>query len=107
MQYKMTINIQYQQMPTSETLSEIVTDKLKKLEQKYQFLIRADVTFKMESNPSGNGKVCDIELSAPGPRIFARSNDDDFEKAAAETISDLERQLRKRKEKFDKRRKAI
>ncbi|GMN11741.1 hypothetical protein MTsPCn9_29240 [Croceitalea sp. MTPC9] len=103
----MTINIQYQQMPTSETLSKIVANKLKKLEHKYQFLIRADITFKMENDPTGNGKVCDMELSAPGPRIFARSNSDDFEKAAAETISDLEIQLRKRKGKFDKRRKAI
>lgn len=103
----MTINIQYQQMPTSESLSEIVTRKLKKLAHKYEFLIRADVTFKLESDPTGNGKVCDIEISAPGPRIFAKSTENNFEKAAAETIHDLERQLRKRKEKFARRKKAI
>ena len=104
---KMTINIQYQDMPTSETLSNIVSNKLKKLAHKYDFVIRADVTFKLENDPSGNGRVCDIELSAPGPRMFAKSNADNFEKAASISLGDLERQLRKRKEKFNKRKKAI
>lgn len=103
----MTINIQYQNMPTSESLNEIVSRNLEKLAHKFQFLIRADVLFKMENDPTGNGKICEVQLSAPGPRIFAKSNENNFEKAAAETLSDLDRQLRKRKEKFSKRKKAV
>ncbi len=103
----MTINIQYVQMPTSESLNTILERNLAKLAQKYDFLIRADVFLKLENDPSGNGKICEIELSAPGPRLFAKSMSDNFEKASAETISDLERQLKKRKEKFSKRRKKI
>ncbi len=103
----MTINIQYVQMPESESLSEIATRNLQKLSHKYEFLIRADVFFKQENDPHGLGKICEITLSAPGPRPFAKSNEDNFEKAAAETIRDLESQLRKRKEKLLKQRRTV
>jgi putative sigma-54 modulation protein len=39
-------------------------------------------------------------LSLPGPRIFATSNERNYELAVKETISDLEKQLKKRKETF-------
>lgn len=103
----MTVDIQYVQMPVSESLSEIVTKNLKKLESKYQSIIRANVFFKLENDPTGEGKVCEMELSTPGPRIFAKSNENNFEKAAATTLRDLERQLKKRKDKFKKRKGAI
>jgi len=96
----MTINIQYVQMPTSEAMNTLMTNKLKKLGRKYDWIIKAEVFFRLENDPSGKGKICEIRLSAPGPRIFAKSSEDDFEKAAAATIKDLERQLEKRKEIF-------
>ena len=98
----MTINFQYVQMPTSEAMNELMTNKLNKLSRKFDFIIRADVFFKMENDPSGMGKICEIRLSVPGPRIFAKSNEDDFEKAAASTIKELESQLQKRKNVFKK-----
>tara|TARA_R110000787_G_scaffold65553_1_gene147465 strand:- start:192 stop:476 length:285 start_codon:yes stop_codon:yes gene_type:complete len=94
-------------MPESSSLSEIVTRNLEKLGKKYQFVIRAEVFFKLGNGTDGNNKICEIQLSAPGPRIFAKSNENNFEKSAANTISDLERQLRKRKEQFERSRKAI
>ena len=93
----MTIDIQYVQMPTSEAMNELISIKLNRLAAKYEWIIRAQVYFKQENDPTGKGKICEMELSAPGPRIFARSNEDDFEKAAANTIKDLEKQLSKRK----------
>src|SRR5690554_390316 len=96
----MTINIQYVKMPTSESMNEYVEKGLKKLANKYEWLIRADVTFKLENNVYGKGNICEIELSMPGPKIFAASTESTFEAAAKETISDLERQLKKRKAKF-------
>jgi putative sigma-54 modulation protein len=94
-------------MPESESLSGIVTRNLQKLVHKYQFVIRADVFFKLGQGNDGNDKICEIQLSAPGPRIFAKSSEDKFEKAAAATLKDLERQLRKRRGKFNKRKKTI
>jgi len=89
-------------MPTSETLNNFVEGDLKKLNHKYPFLIRASVIFKIENDPTEKGRICEIEVSAPGPRVFAKSNEDSFEKAVVNTINDLDRQLRKRKEKINK-----
>ncbi|MBG44267.1 MAG: ribosomal subunit interface protein [Aequorivita sp.] len=96
----MTINIQYVKMPTSEAMNEYVEKKLQKLAEKYDWLIRAEVSFKMENNVYGKGNICEMELSLPGPKIFATSKEATFEAAAKETISDLEKQLKKRKAKF-------
>ncbi|MCW5515546.1 ribosome hibernation-promoting factor, HPF/YfiA family [Muriicola sp. Z0-33] len=96
----MTIQIQYLHMPESDSLNEIVSRHLDKLAKQYQFVIRSQVTFKLENSHDKVNKVCEIELSAPGPRLFAKSMEDNFEKAAAKTIDDLKRQLKKRKEKF-------
>ncbi|NND15335.1 MAG: ribosome-associated translation inhibitor RaiA [Eudoraea sp.] len=98
----MTVNIQYVQMPTSESMTEIVTNKLDKLGKKFDWIISAEVFFKLENDPAGEGKICEIRLSVPGPRIFAKADEDDFEKAAATTIKELERQLKKRKEVFNR-----
>ncbi len=96
----MTINIQYVKMPTSEAMSEFVEKKLGKVAEKYEWIIRADVSFKLENNVYGKGNICEIELSIPGPKLFASSQADTFEAAAKETIVDLERQLEKRKAKM-------
>ena len=69
-------------------------------ENKYNWLIKANVLFKTENDKSGDGKICEIELSAPGPRIFAKSDTDDFEKSMSKTIEDLRRQLEKRQATF-------
>ena len=96
----MTINIQYVKMPTSDSMTEYVEKRLEKLAEKYEWLIRAEVTFKMENNVYGKGNICEIEVSLPGPKIFASSKDETFEGAAKESVLDLERQLKKRKAKM-------
>lgn len=96
----MTINIQYVKMPTSEAMTEYVEKKLQKIAEKYDWIIRADVSFKMENNVYGKGNICEIELSIPGPKLFAATTETSFEAAAKETLLDLERQLKKRKAKM-------
>jgi len=96
----MTVNFQYVGVDISETLSAFTEEKLEKLFNKYEFLISVMVYFKQDENSHDAGKICNMELSLPGPRIFATSNEHNFEVAVRETISDLERQLKKRKEIF-------
>ena len=96
----MTINIQYVHMATSEAMDEYVTEKLEKLREKFNWLINAEVHFSVEHNDNDKGKICKMELSAPGPRIFAQSNEDNYEDAVKHTIKDLEKQLNKRKKTF-------
>ncbi len=96
----MEVHVQYQKMMTSESLTQLLMKKLEGLETKYSWLIKANVLFKTENDKSGEGKVCEIEHSAPGPRIFAKSSSDDFEKSMANTIEDLRKQLEKRQATF-------
>ncbi len=93
----MEINIQFVKMPTSEHMEAFAIKKLKKLAKKYDWIIRAEVFLKLEQKPKGKGKICDIQLSVPGSRIFASSNEDSFEAAVDETIRDLQIMLKKRK----------
>lgn len=99
----MTINVQYVKMQTSEATTAFITKKLDKLGDRYNWVISAQVYFKLENDPSEKGKICEIELSAPGPRLFAKSNEAHFEKAAVATLNDLERQLKKSNDKRNKK----
>ena len=94
----MTVNFQYVNMDVSDTLSAITEEKLNKLAAKFEFIISAQVYFKSDHNDHDAGKICNIELSLPGPRIFATSNERNYEASVNETIRDLKRQLLKRKE---------
>ena len=93
----MKANIQFVHSETKHSAEQLVQRKLDKLENKYDWVISADVMFKEEKSTNGKGKVCAIELSLPGPKVHASSNEDSFEAAAAETVRDLEKQLKKRK----------
>tara|TARA_R110002051_G_scaffold91205_3_gene160306 strand:- start:68744 stop:69043 length:300 start_codon:yes stop_codon:yes gene_type:complete len=94
----MITTFQYVKIKESESLNELTKTQLAKLSKKYPWLIKAQVFFKQENTSEPESQTCEIELSGPGPRLFASTTDIHFETAMKETISDLERQLRKRKE---------
>jgi len=94
----MTINIQFLDMPTSEAMTEYITGKLSRLGNKYDWVINANVSIEKRNDPKGEGKVCKIELSLPGPRVYAESDERNYELSVKETLRDLETQLKKRKE---------
>lgn len=96
----MTVNFQYVNTDVSDTLSSFTEEKLQKLSEKFEFLISAQVYIKHDNKDHEAGKICNIELSLPGPRIYATSNERTYEHAVSETINDLNRQLKKRKEVF-------
>jgi ribosome-associated translation inhibitor RaiA len=93
----MEILVQFVQTENNASAEGLCRRKLESLSLKYDWVIRADVFFKEEKETNGKGKICDIRLSAPGPRIHAASDEASFEAAVAETIRDLEIQLAKRK----------
>lgn len=93
----MTISIQFVKMPGSEALTAYATKKIQKLGDKYDWIISAEVFFKIDNNHCRISKICEVELSAPGPRIFASASEKNFEMAVKETVSELEKQLKKRK----------
>lgn len=93
----MEINVQFVKMQRGDTMEAFAIKKLNKLAKRYDWIIKADVFYKIEKDSTRKGKICDIRLSMPGPRIFATSNGESFELATDETIKDLEKQLKKRK----------
>lgn len=94
----MQVIFEYDNVEGSQRLEDFAKDKLEQLAQKYDDVIRADVFFKKENTTSDEtGKICNIRLSLPGPRLFAEASHDNYENSISESINDLERQLRKRK----------
>jgi putative sigma-54 modulation protein len=97
----MNINFEYHGVKASNRLEILAAEKLEKLLNKYQFVIRADVFFKTENTSEPDtGLICNIRLSSPGPRMFAEASNASFEASIAEAVSDLERQLIKKKGKM-------
>ena len=96
----MTVNFQYVNTDVSETLSAYIQERLEKLSNKNEFLISAQVYVKHDDKDHNAGKICHIELSLPGPRINATSNEATYEAAVNETIRDLKKQLEKRKDTY-------
>src|SRR5690606_2923649 len=94
----MKTNIQFVQMDTILNVEELLVKKLQKVFKKYDWIVGTDV-FYIEEKDTNNGKrkICEIRLSVPGPRIFASSNEDSFEKATDKTVRDIEVLLKKRK----------
>ncbi|MFV8282194.1 HPF/RaiA family ribosome-associated protein [Christiangramia marina] len=84
----------------SENLEAFTEKKLEKLENKYDWIVRANIYFKHDENQKPNGYITEVRLSAPGPEIFAQSNENSYEASIAETVRDLDRQCEKRKAKM-------
>ena len=97
----MTYHIQFVQMKSSEALEKLVIEKLDALEKKFNWLIHAEVILKQEKDPEGKGKVCTVNLSLPGPKIHASSDEGSFPASIKETMRDLKVQLKKRKSEFN------
>ena len=97
----MNINFEYDDVKASNRLEIMAAKKLEKLLDKFDFIVRADVFFKKENTSTPEtGKICNIRLSAPGPRIFADASTGSFEASIAKSVDELHRQLQKRKDKM-------
>ncbi len=98
---KLHTHIDFVHTTKEAKLEQLILDKMDYLFEKYNDLIKAHVIIEEEKESSSKGKICKIELSSPGPRIFASSNEPTFEGSVGETIRDLDRQLLKRKQKMN------
>lgn len=97
----MNLNFEYHDVAASDRLEVFAGERLSKLENKYDFIISADVYFKKENSRNPElGKICNIRLSTPGSTIFAENSSGTFKASVAKVIDDLKVQLQKRKEKM-------
>lgn len=93
----MKANIQFVGIPSSETLETKTQEKLDKLFNKYNWLIQASVFYKKENDSHKHGKICEIELSQPGPRLFAKASESNYELSLKEVLLELDKILQKQK----------
>lgn len=97
----MKIHFEYHDVTASPRLEEFISEKIDKLENKYDFIVSADVYFKKENSTNPEmGKICSVRLGTPGPTVFAESSTGTFEASVAKVITELRSQLQKRKEKM-------
>ncbi len=97
----MNINFEYHEVTASPRLEAMATEKLNKLENKYDFIIKADVYLSKENTSSPEtGMVCKIRLDVPGPTVFTEESTGSFEASIAKCVTEIGSQLRKRKEKM-------
>lgn len=97
----MNINFEYHAVKASNRLEILAADKLDKLFNKFDFVVRADVFLKNENTSQPDtGRICSIRLSTPGPRLFAESSKGSYEASIVASIAELEHQLNRRKAKM-------
>ena len=97
----MNINFEYKDVAASKRLEAMATEKLEKLENKYDFIVAADVYFKSENTKGEDtGKVVEIRLNVPGTTLFSSTNSTSFEASIAKAIGEVQVQVKKRKDKM-------
>ena len=97
----MNINFEYKDVSASQRLEALATEKLEKLEAKYDFIVKTDVYFKMENTASPEtGRITEIRINVPGTTLFAEANNGSFESSLAKAATEIAKQLRKKKEKM-------
>ena len=97
----MDVNFEYNNVKSSEELEIFCKEKLNKLTDKYEFIVRSEVFFKIENTPTNEtGKISEIKISVPGSNLFAESSKENFKMSFADAIDKVKRQLEKRKDKM-------
>ena len=97
----MNVNFEYKDVSASSRLERLATDRLEKLENKYDFIVAADVYFKKENTSSPDtGMLTEIRINVPGTTLFSSGNTGSFEASIAKASIDIGSQLQKKKDKM-------
>lgn len=97
----MKIDVQSVNFRVDQKLVNFIQGKLDKLESHYDNVVQAKVYLKVEKTSGKENKISEILLSIPGDGIICKKRSKRFEVGVDECISSLERQLQKRKKKFN------
>ena len=101
----MIINIQAP-WEVNDYLNNLIDERLERLTSVNNRIQRADVFLKKGVNSGVDDKLLEIRLRLPGPELFAHAYADTYEKALADTVDKLRRQLKRKKEKTEDKRAA-
>ncbi len=93
----MDIIIQSLGFTAGEKLESYVREKLEKVENMDDGIVRARVTLKKGQEVADNHH-CDIRLEVPGNDHFVQRRADSFEAAVVDAVDNLQKQIRRNKD---------
>ena len=82
---------------------ELIQKKFKRLEKLLPDMMRCDIVLRKEKSDEQNSYIVEGKLQVPGNDLFAKEKATSYEMAAEKVCIDLENQIRKQKEKKNKR----
>lgn len=97
--YTMNINIQTLDFTAKDDLNEFVKEKVARLGRYLDNIISYEITLRIDKSATNDNKISDIRLVIPGNDLLASSRAESFEKATAQAVEALEKQIEKRKSK--------
>jgi putative sigma-54 modulation protein len=89
----MKIIIQTHGFTATKTILNLITRKLRKLDQVSPRILEGRVLLRLEKSDTRNNKLCEIKLAIPGNDLFASKQSETFEEASTKVIEALKRQL--------------
>ncbi len=96
----MKVNTQSVNFNADQKLIDFIQQRMDKLDQYYDKVIKTDVLLKLENTSDKQNKIFEAKVSVPGDSFVVKKVCRTFEEGADSAVNSLGRQLRKRKEKF-------
>ncbi|RLD29211.1 MAG: ribosome-associated translation inhibitor RaiA [Bacteroidetes bacterium] len=96
----MKVNTQSVNFNADQKLIDFIQQRMDKLEQYYDKVIKTDVLLKLENTSNKQNKIFEAKISVPGDSFVIKKVCKTFEEGADSAVNSLGRQLKKRKEKF-------
>lgn len=97
----MDVIIQSLGFKAGQDLESYVQEKVGKLADKSDSIIRAGVTLFLGPETDPERHFCEIRLEVPGNDLFVKKNGTSFEIAIVDAVHTLQNSLRKNKEKMN------
>ena len=95
----MEVRIQSIHFDADDKLVDFIEEKVGRLSQYYDSIIRTEVFLKLDKAESHENKIAEIKLAIPGKDLFASKQCNSFEEATDEVVEALKKQIKKHKEK--------
>ena len=79
------------------TLENFIREKVSKLHDHCDNIIRAEVVLRKQENGSPENKLCEIKLMVPGYDHIVKKSTDVYEKSVAQAVEVLQKIIRRKK----------
>lgn len=98
----MNIHIHSLKFNADKKLLTFIENKVKKLSQMNDGLLRAEVFLRLDKSNDQENKITEIKLEMPRTSLFAKKQCRTFEEATDQTVDALKKQITRQKDKTRK-----